>query len=85
LKGKTYFSDDAAKILNNSIKSNNKVRRREREVLDLIAEGVTTNEIAQIIFISMGTVDNHRNNLLSKFETKNTTSLIHIATQLKII
>ena len=33
----------------------------------------------------MTTVDNHRKNLLSKFETKNTASLIHIATQLKII
>ena len=85
MKGKIYFSEEAAKTLHNSIKSNNKISRREREVLELIAEGLTTNEIAQKLFISMTTVDTHRKNLLTKFETKNTASLIHIATQLKII
>jgi DNA-binding NarL/FixJ family response regulator len=85
IKGKIYFSEEAAKTLHNIIKPNNKVSRREKEVLELIAEGLTTNEIAEKLFISMTTVDTHRKNLLSKFETKNTASLIHIATQLKII
>ena len=85
IKGKIYFSEEAAKTLHNTIKPNNKVSRREKEVLELIAEGLTTNEIAEKLFISMTTVDTHRKNLLSKFETKNTASLIHIATQLKII
>lgn len=85
IKGKIYFSEEAAKTLHNIIKPNNKVSRREKEVLELIAEGLTTSEIAQKLFISMTTVDTHRKNLLTKFETKNTASLIHIATQLKII
>lgn len=85
IKGKIYFSEEAAKTLHNIIKPNNKVSRREKEVLELIAEGLTTNEIAEKLFISMTTVDTHRKNLLLKFETKNTASLIHIATQLKII
>jgi DNA-binding NarL/FixJ family response regulator len=85
IKGKIYFSEEAAKTLQNIIKPNNKVSRREKEVLELIAAGLTTNEIAEKLFISMTTVDTHRKNLLSKFETKNTASLIHIATQLKII
>ena len=50
IKGKFYFSDEAAKTLQNNIKSNNKVSRREREVLELIAEGLTTNKIAQKTF-----------------------------------
>jgi DNA-binding NarL/FixJ family response regulator len=85
MRGKIYFSEEAAKTLHNSIKSNNKISRREREVLELIAKGLTTSEIAEKLFISITTVETHRKSLLAKFETKNTASLIHIATQLKII
>ncbi len=61
------------------------VTRREKEVLLLIAEGLTNNEIALKLFISTTTVDSHRKNLLTKFEVKNTASLIRIATQIRLI
>jgi DNA-binding NarL/FixJ family response regulator len=50
--------------------------RREKEILKLIAEGITNNEIAAKLFISPYTVDTHRKNLLSKFEVSNTALLI---------
>lgn len=50
--------------------------RREKEILILIAEGITNNEIATKLFISPYTVDTHRKNLLSKFEVSNTALLI---------
>lgn len=50
--------------------------RREKEILQLIAEGMTNNEIAEKIFVSPYTVDTHRKNLLSKFEVNNTAMLI---------
>jgi len=50
--------------------------RREKEILILIAEGITNNEIAAKLFISPYTVDTHRKNLLSKFEVSNTALLI---------
>lgn len=53
--------------------------RRETEVLKLIAEGLTNQEIADKLFISSWTVDSHRKNLLMKFNAKNTAILIRIA------
>lgn len=85
-KGKTYLSDEAASALRKYAESEIPViTRREKEVLELIADGLTNNEIAQKLFISSTTVDTHRKNLLAKFEAKNTASLIHIAVQMQFI
>lgn len=54
---------------------------REKEVLNLIADGLTNAQIAESLFISMHTVDSHRKNLLTKFGVKNTALLIRTATQ----
>ena len=53
--------------------------RREKEVLELIANGLTNNEIAEKLFISCTTVDTHRKNLLAKFNAKNTAELVKLA------
>jgi len=53
--------------------------RREMEVLKLISDGLTNQEIADKLFISAWTVDSHRKNLLMKFQAKNTAILIRIA------
>jgi DNA-binding NarL/FixJ family response regulator len=50
--------------------------RREKEVLELVAQGLTNKEIADKLFVSQSTIDSHRKNLLSKFEVLNTASLI---------
>ncbi|MBN1252449.1 MAG: response regulator [Bacteroidales bacterium] len=50
--------------------------KREIEILKLICKGLTNNEIGEKLFISSRTVDNHRANLLSKTQTKNTAHLI---------
>jgi DNA-binding NarL/FixJ family response regulator len=85
-KGKIFLSDEAAQSLRNINASEIPVlTRREKEVLEHIAEGLTTNEIAQKLFISYATVDTHRKNVLAKLEAKNTASLIRIAAQLKMI
>jgi DNA-binding NarL/FixJ family response regulator len=55
--------------------------RREKEVLELIAEGMTNQQIADKIFVSVLTVNSHRKNLLTKFEVNNTASLIKVAAQ----
>lgn len=84
--GKTYLCDDAATSLRKYAESEIPViTRREKEVLDLIANGLTNGEIAQKLFISTTTVDSHRKNLLAKFDTKNTALLIHTATKLHLI
>ncbi len=50
--------------------------KRELDVLKLIAEGNTNNEIASQLFISPLTVKKHRNNILNKSNCKNTSQLI---------
>ncbi|MBL7709170.1 MAG: response regulator transcription factor [Chitinophagaceae bacterium] len=52
---------------------------REKEVLQLIADGFTNPQIATKLFISLHTVDSHRKNLLTKFAVNNTASLIKLA------
>jgi DNA-binding NarL/FixJ family response regulator len=86
IKGKQYLSFEAAVALRKPDTNNIPViTRREKEVLELIAEGMTNNEIAVKLFISSTTVDTHRKNLLAKLEAKNTASLIRIAAQFQLI
>lgn len=85
-KGKTYLSDEAASSLKGNDQSEAPVlTRREKEVLELIAEGSTNIEIAGRLFISASTVETHRKNLLSKLDAKNTASLVRIAMEYRLI
>lgn len=53
--------------------------KREIEILLLIAEGLTNNEIAEKLFTSRRTVEGHRQNLLEKTGARNTATLIRFA------
>lgn len=53
--------------------------KREKEILQLISEGLTNNQIAEKLFISPLTVDSHRKNLLTKLNANNTASLVRVA------
>jgi DNA-binding NarL/FixJ family response regulator len=57
---------------------------REKEVLELIAEGLTNQQIADQLFVSVLTINSHRKNLLTKFEVNNTASLIKLAAHQKL-
>ncbi len=87
MTGRQYLSFDAATALRQVVTKGNVplITRREKEVLGLIADGLTNNEIAQQLFISVATVDTHRKNLLAKFECKNIASLIKLAMQMQLI
>jgi len=72
--------------LNNSDKllikvngNNQFVTKREREVLQLIANGYSTKQIASKLNISYHTVVSHRKNIISKFQVQNTAELINKA------
>ena len=70
IKGKTYLSEEASHTLRKDEASNIVLTRREKEVLGLIAEGMTNIEIAQKLFISVTTVDTHRKKSISKAGSK---------------
>jgi DNA-binding NarL/FixJ family response regulator len=52
---------------------------RELEVLRLIAEGLTNQEIADKLFTSKRTIETHRQNIITKTQAKNTAALIKLA------
>lgn len=80
MAGDTFLSPEAAAIVKKNDDSKIPViTRREKEVLILIADGLTNHEIAEKLFISTTTVDTHRKNLLAKFEVRNTATLIRMA------
>lgn len=85
IKGKKYLSYEVSKTLRQKKESSIVLTRREIEVLGLIADGLTNNEIAEKLFVSVTTVDTHRKNLLAKFQAKNIALLVRMAAQMNII
>ena len=67
------------------IKQETKLSEREFEILKLFAEGQTTREISEKLFISVKTVGTHKQNLLEKLELKTTADLIKYALKKGII
>jgi len=87
--GGIYFSGEVGEALKQYQKSSVTeipvLSRREKEVLDLIAEGYTNPQIAEKLFVSPFTVDSHRKNLIAKLNVKNTAMLIRFAVENKMI
>lgn len=52
---------------------------REREIVKLIADGVSNKEIAELLAISVRTVENHRAHIMEKLQIKNTADLVKYA------
>ncbi len=77
--GSKYLCDNAESLLKEKTTNQLLLTSREKEVLKLIADGFTNQEIAEKLFISPLTVDSHRKNLITKLEARNTASLIKIA------
>jgi DNA-binding NarL/FixJ family response regulator len=88
ISGNSYISKSVADLLKGKLHTNGDLpvlTRREVEVLKLIADGLTNQEIADKLFISSWTVDSHRKNLLLKFNAKNTAILVKTAVTSGII
>jgi DNA-binding NarL/FixJ family response regulator len=58
---------------------------REQEVMRLLAEGLFTKEVAERLFISPKTVENHRTNIMNKLDLHSTIELIRYAARLGLI
>jgi len=51
---------------------------REKEIVELITEGLSSPQIAEKLFISSRTVENHRSNIMGKLNVKNTIELVKL-------
>ncbi|MCG8372821.1 MAG: response regulator transcription factor [Balneolales bacterium] len=85
-RGETFLGKQFSKMMTREylrlakMKKNRKqITLREREVLALLVDGLTSSQIAERLFISPRTVDKHRTNLLKKLDLKNTAGLVRYA------
>ena len=83
--GKAYYDR-----INTFVQQTNKVMQytlsdREIEIIQAIADGLSSGEIARKLFISVHTVKTHRKNILKKLGLKNSATLIQYALNNKII
>lgn len=83
--GNMYFNVDYQKQNTSKFNQIPIITRREKEVLIQIAEGLTNQQIADKLFISITTVSSHRQNLMLKLEVKNTASLVKMALKYDLI
>ena len=79
IAGEEYFCKEVLEALSVAIQPNeksDKLSERETDVLVEICRGLSTQEIADKLFLSKRTVDSHRANILEKTGSKNTASLV---------
>lgn len=88
IKGDLALSKEVQEIMLRTSSNNFELPRltkREKQILESIANGNTSAEIAERLFISVITVETHRRNLLQKFKAKNMIELVKIATENKLL
>lgn len=78
IEGGQFYSPELKDLFFQQSISNNKscLTKREEEVLRLIIEEKTTKEIAEELFLSEKTVENHRSNMMIKLDVKNMAGLV---------
>ena len=74
-----------ARQMKNNPHSQLVLSRREKEVLQCIAANLTSQQIADKLFVSKRTIDSHRLNLMMKLDVKNVAALIKKAIQLGLV
>lgn len=93
--GKSFFSPPVAKVVldeylkrmadQGTMDRYDSLSEREREVFQLVAEGSSTKEIAEILSISAATVETHRAHILEKLDIRNTAELVLFAVRRGVI
>lgn len=94
-RGDSYLSPSVTRLLVENYQNTasqrsskdpyNQLTRREREVFKLLAEGHSTQEIAEILVITPKTVDGHKTNLMAKLGVHNRIDLVKYALRKGVI
>lgn len=89
-----YYNEEVLNVIQENLIDNKRknlffeeviLTKREREILELICNQKSTQQIADKLFISPRTVEGHRNNLLLKTDSQNSAGLVVFAIQNKIV
>lgn len=91
--GGVHFGLYAAKVLADQVQQPQKISddphgapsAREREVLHLVVDGLTTKEISRRLDISVETAENHRGRVLAKLGTRNSAELVRHAMRKRLV
>jgi DNA-binding NarL/FixJ family response regulator len=88
--GRVYLSPGVGAAVADAIRTGGpapaeRLTPREREVLQLVAEGKTTKEIATILHVSVKTADSHRTRLMQKLDIHDVAGLTRCAIRLGLI
>jgi len=89
-KGEEYLNEDVTRVMkkSHSLKSPmnsdfqknfNTLTKREREIVSLVVEGLTNQEIADKLFVNIRTVETHKTNILQKLQLKSSVDLVKFA------
>ena len=81
-KGETYF-DTGIKGKETTVTDEVPLSKREKEILKLVGEGKTSQEIADTLFIGKTTVDTHRKNILKKLNLQGKSELMRYSVEKK--
>lgn len=93
-KGDLYISEEISRTLlrdfadqsdSNDTSNFNSLTSREVQIIQLLADGYSTREIAEKLFISAKTVERHKTNILKKLNVRNTPHLVKMALQSGVI
>lgn len=91
-KGGNYYSEELFHFFSKQLikddkksKTDLKLTKREKEILQLLSEGLSNKEIADLLFVSERTIVGHKSNLLSKTGCKSTISLLSYAIKNKLV
>ena len=72
-------------IVNEEVMNELGISKRELEVLQLMAEGLSNQEIAERLFVSLNTIKTHTSNLFEKLDVKRRTQAVEKAKRLNLI
>lgn len=79
MSGRMYLSHEANYAMREEKKRSEslpRITKREKEVFECIAEGLTNQQIADKLFVSLSTIESHRKSLMSKLNVSKTASLL---------
>lgn len=83
-KGDNYFNKSISDTILNSLmnkpkQENKSLTKREKEIINLVVDGLSNKEIADKLCISIRTVDSHKNNIMQKLNLKSSVELVKYA------
>ena len=93
IKGEPYYGKEITKTIMKSYQKNKifdspqeiEISEREKDIIRLIADGLSTSEIGDKLFLSPHTINTHRKNILSKLNVKNSAGVIRFGIQTGIV